>query len=160
MHGAVADGVIRLPANEQSGAKKSYRVIGAPTIMQLLHCNRNPHPPQYLGRHQLDSHMPNLPHGPISHYLSSFTARYIRGTGHPLLNSTLSPHAHNQPSHPPLNTPLTYGVIILPTGRRASSCHITRDEWGRHKTRPQHVEWNLELEPAPNSGASHNGPLS
>ena len=74
--------------------------LGAPTIMQLSHCDRNRHPPQYLGSHQLDSHMPHSPHGPISHYLSSFTASYIRGTGHPLLNSTLSPHTTSPPTHP------------------------------------------------------------
>ena len=30
VHGAIAGGVIRLAAREQSGAKKSYRVIGGP----------------------------------------------------------------------------------------------------------------------------------
>ena len=76
--------------------------LGAPTIMQLSHCDRNRHPPQYLGSHQLDSHMPHSPHGPISHYLhvSSFTASCIRGPGHPLLNSTLSPNATSPPTHP------------------------------------------------------------
>ena len=103
------------------------------------------------------------PHGPISHYLSSFTAiciLYCKLYLRPRLNSTLSLHTTSPPTHPPLNTPRTYGVIRLPTGRRAASCHITRIEWGHHKSRPQHVEWNIELEPAPNTGASHNGPVS
>ena len=119
--------------------------MGAPTLMQLSHwaCRI---------RH----------HVPISHYLSSSTASCIRGPGHSLLYSTLSLHTTSPPTHPPthppINTPLTYGVIRLPTGRSAASCHITRIEWGHHKSRPQHVEWNIELEPAPNTGASHNGP--
>ena len=87
--------------------------LGAPTIMQLSHWDRNRHPPQYLGSHQLDSHMPNLPHGPISHYLSSFTASYIRGTGHPLLNSTLSPHTTSPPAGelPAATLPGMNGVV-------------------------------------------------
>ena len=103
-------------------------------------------------------------HGPISHYLSSFTASCIRGPGHPLLYSTHSPHTTSPPTHPPTHPPTpkhpSYIWCNQTANRRAASRHITRVEWGRHKTRPQHVKWNLEMEPAPNTGASHKGPLS
>ena len=64
----------------------------------------------------------------------------------PLTASTQYQWNHSQPALPRAPThpqQPSYVWSNQTASRGATSCHIT----GPHKTRPQHVEWNLELEP-------------
>ena len=79
--------------------------------------------------------------------------------------SASSPHTTSPPTHPAPNSPLTYGVIRLPAG--GSSQNLDLSMWSgtfnwSHTCIMEPLVLTVNLHGAglaPNTGASHNGPL-
>ena len=130
----------------------------APTIMQFSHCDRNQHPPP-----PTPPHLPPWPYLPlpILLYCNLYPLLQVVSEAQAIPYSialSVSTQPALPPTHQPLNTPLTYGVIRLPTGELPVATlpglngvvtKVDPSMWSGtlNWSRPQ------TLEPAPNTGA-------
>ena len=92
--------------------------LGAPTIMQLSHCDRNRHPPQYYrGAINWIHTCPICPMALSSTTYPPLLQVVSEAQAIPYSVALSVPtQPALPPTHPPLNAPLAYGVMRLPTG--------------------------------------------